>query len=176
MKIIPPLSDSITAGELIKRKLRAKHMTQKELAKRIGMTPINLSNIINGRTRLTKENADKIAEILEIDSKLLQNTFPYSFTDLFDVYDRYLDEIKSQELKLEIRNKQYALMDQLVQTFLNSRNEGIRNNYDPSTGITTMIIPTDQNAFKKLSTEEKFELYDDILWYMEKRIEKVCKK
>lgn len=53
--------------KLIKKALEEKKMTQKELAKKLYVTPQAVSKWLNGESRPSHDNVERIYEILEID-------------------------------------------------------------------------------------------------------------
>ena len=69
--------------DMIKRKLKERFMTQKELAEVVGMSQGKLSDILRGYRRPTKSDLTKIKDALDIDlatwrkeSKSVDSLFP----------------------------------------------------------------------------------------------------
>ena len=54
----------VPTGSIIKEYLEYQGMTQKEFAKRLGSSEKHISNLLNGKTRLTEELALKIEKVL----------------------------------------------------------------------------------------------------------------
>lgn len=53
-------------GELIKDEIEYRKLTQKELAKKMGISLNTLNSIINGRANITMQIAVKLEEVLDI--------------------------------------------------------------------------------------------------------------
>lgn len=53
-------------GSILKEELEARGITQKEFAKRIGILPPNLNDVLHGRRNVTKQLAMKLEEALGI--------------------------------------------------------------------------------------------------------------
>ena len=53
-------------SDLIRKALKEKHITQIEFAKMLGITQSAISHYLSGRVKPTKENINKISEILNI--------------------------------------------------------------------------------------------------------------
>ena len=59
------MSDFIIApGEIIKEYLDARNLTQKEVSKRTGVSERHLSQLLNGKTRLTEDMALKFEKVM----------------------------------------------------------------------------------------------------------------
>ena len=59
------MSDFIVApGEIIKEYLDARGLTQKEVSKRTGVSERHLSQLLNGKTRLTEDMALKLEKVM----------------------------------------------------------------------------------------------------------------
>lgn len=68
-------------GSVLKAELEERGLSQKEFAQQIGMRPSHLSELINGKTRFTMAFADKLQDVLGIDSQSwinLQTQYDYS--------------------------------------------------------------------------------------------------
>jgi transcriptional regulator with XRE-family HTH domain len=60
-------------GEKIKRVRHLKGLTQKQVAKALGMTQAAYSMIEKGKIKVTKERLQQIAEVLNIDPIIIMN-------------------------------------------------------------------------------------------------------
>lgn len=69
-------SNSIIAtppGATIKEQLEDRHMTQKEFAERMGMSPKHISHLINGDVQLTPDVAIRLESVLGVPAKFWNN-------------------------------------------------------------------------------------------------------
>lgn len=64
---------AVPVGDIISAELEERNMSQKELAKIIGMQPSHLSELIRGRYRLSSEIAIKIGDALGMSGRTLLN-------------------------------------------------------------------------------------------------------
>ena len=93
------MSDFIVApGEIIKEYLDARGLTQKEVSKRTGVSERHLSQLLNGKTRLTEDMALKLEKVMP--------DVPASFWLNYEVkYQEYLarerEEAHLEELDLK---------------------------------------------------------------------------
>ncbi len=55
-----------TIGGRIKKVMNIKNITQKEVAKKMGVVEPNLNRYLNGKIRMTAETLGKIAKILDV--------------------------------------------------------------------------------------------------------------
>lgn len=53
---------------ILRGKIKEKNLRQEELAGMMGITQATLSHKLNGLTRITVEEAERLCDILEIDS------------------------------------------------------------------------------------------------------------
>ena len=60
---------AVPPGETIREQLALRHMPQKELAARMGMSEKHISNLINGKVGLTQETALKLEGVLGIPAR-----------------------------------------------------------------------------------------------------------
>ena len=74
---------SFDGGDLIKKKLEERYMTQRDLAEAVGLHPAKLSEIIRGFRRPSKKELEDIKDALGIDlndwrknSKYVSAVFP----------------------------------------------------------------------------------------------------
>lgn len=58
--------EKLTLAEVIKQGLRAKGMTQKELAERVGLSTTRISDFTNGRSEPTLATAGLICKVLDL--------------------------------------------------------------------------------------------------------------
>lgn len=93
--IIPYMATS--PGQILKRELEARGITQKEFAEQLGMKPSNLNLIINGKIAITERFALKLQEALGIDAE--------SWMSLQKGYEYDTSMIAQREKKLQIFEK-----------------------------------------------------------------------
>lgn len=66
--------DYITApGDSLKEIIKESRMTQEDIARRLGITPKNLSNIVNNKANITSELALKLEYVLDVPAKFWNN-------------------------------------------------------------------------------------------------------
>lgn len=94
--------ENINFGKLIKLRLDELHMTQGKLAKKIGVTPSQVSHYLTGRNEIPFQNMVKICKILNL--------------NLNEVYGIYDGDITNEEMKLlEVtRNLQPEHKEELI--------------------------------------------------------------
>lgn len=93
--IIPYMATS--PGQILKRELEARGITQKEFAEQLGMKPSNLNLVINGKIAITERFALKLQEVLGIDAE--------SWISLQKGYEYDTSMIVQREKKLQIFEK-----------------------------------------------------------------------
>lgn len=93
--IIPYMATS--PGQILKREIEARGITQKEFAEQLGMKPSNFNLIINGKIAITERFALKLQEVLGIDAE--------SWMSLQKGYEYDTSMITQREKKLQIFEK-----------------------------------------------------------------------
>ncbi len=108
------MSDFIVApGEIIKEYLDARGLTQKEVSKRTGVSERHLSQLLNGKTRLTEDMALKLEKVMP--------DVPASFWLNYEVkYQEYLarerEEAHLEELDLKEIAKRFHFKEVFPRT------------------------------------------------------------
>ncbi|OQC49058.1 MAG: anaerobic benzoate catabolism transcriptional regulator [Tenericutes bacterium ADurb.Bin024] len=112
----------IHPGETLVEIIEERGYSQKELAIRTGVTEKHISSVINGKSNITNEFAERLAIALNCDSSLWINLQSHYDSELFYIEQNENITIEERKIANEIKN--------LVENILSYKLSGKENNQD----------------------------------------------
>ncbi len=101
---IPPAIRPVHPGEILREELKERKLTQKAFAAQIGMRPSHLNELIKGKIPVTMSIADKLQDVLGIDSQSwinLQTQYNYDLKALEETETVSVPKTTTLEVSIE---------------------------------------------------------------------------
>ncbi len=144
---------AVPPGEKIKEQIRSKHMSQKELAARMGMSEKHISHLMNGLVELTSEAALKLETVLGVPAAFWNSLEADYRTELLKAAEaqRIEDETRFlRELPVEAMARAGWIRQEAAPL------EKIRE-LRKFFGVTSLLILRDSGLFKQVCLKQLSE-------------------